>query len=147
MNRKPIAALTRCFFCGEPDKILLCSPFNARGEPATDMDKLNGKVIDMEPCPKCADLMKQGIMLLTVRDGEKQDNPFRTGRVFVVREDAMKRIVGDDTHAMFKVRWSFIEDSVADKLGLTAAADAPKTPGTEDVQTPPASPAPEGGAS
>jgi len=72
-------------------------------------------------CITCKGYMKQGICLISVKDGEKGDNPFRTGCVAVVKDDAVKRIFGGDGEtcaAVMKSRVCFVEDTMWDNLGL-----------------------------
>ena len=63
--------------------------------------------------------MKQGIILVSIRDGESSSNLYRTGGFVVIKEDAVKRF---STPEMFesvkKARFAFIEDSIWDALGL-----------------------------
>lgn len=66
-----------------------------------------------EPCDKCVGYMQQGVILITVRDGEKGDNPYRTGGFFVVKEEAVKKMMPN-----FKGRVAFVEDSLAQSIGL-----------------------------
>ena len=92
---------------------------------------MDHKVIDMEPCAKCAGFMKLGIILLTIDEKkcekgwnrEALPNPFRTGGFFVVKDEAVKRFMPE---AMFqwakKHRFMFIEHEAAVQLGLFEAA-------------------------
>jgi len=103
-------ALTHCYFCNEGKDILI----NQR---LRDISHLHKKVVYKEPCPKCADLMRQGVMLVSVRDGEQGDNPYRTGKMVVVRDEAVKRIFGPTCVAVTS-RFAFVPDSVWIKVGL-----------------------------
>jgi len=85
---KDIAALTKCFFCGKDDRILLASKFDREGEPIQDMKQFHGKAVDHEPCEECAKHMKQGIILIGIKEG---DPNYRTGEFFVIKEEAVKR--------------------------------------------------------
>lgn len=118
-------ALTKCFFCGEDDKIVLNTRLTKKH--AESVEEMHGKVLDMEPCPKCKGFMDQGIILMTF-DPEKSDkdwnkakmpNPYRTGGFFVVKEEACEKFMSPD---MFKYaqehRWMFIEHQAAIDLGL-----------------------------
>ncbi len=135
-------ALTKCFFCGQDDRILLGRRMTTRNT----LESARGKVIDMEPCAKCAGYMKQGIILLTIDDAKSEpgwhrppseDNhhdhygtrpsqrrafvpdPWRTGGFFVLREDAVKRIfTGEPLEFALERRWCFIEHEAAVKVGL-----------------------------
>jgi len=118
--KKQHVALTRCFYCGEPDKILLASRYRQDGEPVHDLGPMDGKVVDREPCSKCADLMSRGILFIGVRDGESGDNPYRTGQFIVVKDEAVKRVVnpGPTLDAVLKGRFAFVDESSLKMLGL-----------------------------
>ncbi|MBC8321227.1 MAG: hypothetical protein H8E34_10940 [Bacteroidetes bacterium] len=80
--RRSHVALTKCFVCNESSDILLATKYyhtKDGEEPVKDLSDYDGKVITKEPCQKCKDLMKQGIILISAKDGESGDNPFRTG--------------------------------------------------------------------
>lgn len=89
------------------------------GDYAEEIKKRNGHAIDHEPCDEYKKYMEQGIMLCSVRDGESGNNPYRTGALCVLKEEAVKQF---STPEMFeqvkKTRFAFIEDSVWDQLGL-----------------------------
>ncbi len=135
-------ALTKCFFCGESDRILLGKVMTTRNT----LEGAQGKVIDMEPCRKCAGYMEQGIILLTIDDAKSTPgwhrppseddhsdhwgtrpsqrrafvpNPWRTGGFFVMREEAVRRIfTGEALEFALKHRWCFIEHEAAEKIGM-----------------------------
>lgn len=71
-------------------------------------------------CPECQDWMKQGIILISVRDGESGENPYRTGKWCVVKENAVKRMIQPDEllQGVLLHRVAFIEDAVWNQLGL-----------------------------
>lgn len=77
MSQKEHVALTNCFFCGEGSTILLAKEYRrdwqtGKTEPVHDLAPLHGKVIDMTPCPKCEEFMKQGVIVITI-DSAKSD--------------------------------------------------------------------------
>lgn len=108
--------MIRCFFCGK-EKGLMNTRLTKKC--AEEIKKRNGHAIDHEPCDECKKYMEQGIMLCSVRDGESGNNPYRTGALCVLKEEAVKQF---STPEMFeqvkKTRFAFIEDSVWDQLGL-----------------------------
>ena len=123
-------ALTKCYFCGEDDRIVLNSTLTEHH--ASKVEQAHGKVIDMEPCAKCQEWMKQGIILLTI-DPAKSDpdwnrkplpNPYRTGGFTVIKEEALKRIL-PPTMAQWAIkhRFMFIEHEAAEKLGIIKETD------------------------
>lgn len=105
-------AIPICFICGkEKNEIIL--PGRLRG----DREAPKHAVWDKNPCDECLGYMKQGIILISVKDGEKGDNPYRTGGWVVIKEEAAKRIF-DDTSRIHETRIGFVEDTVWDNLGL-----------------------------
>jgi hypothetical protein len=123
------AALTKCFFCGEDDAIVINRHLSKHE--AKKVNEMHGMVIDMTPCSKCKELMSQGIILMTFNpalsdtDWNKEPipNPYRTGGFFVVRDEACQRFMPPELYDWAKKsRWMFIEDEVAGVLGLTDRA-------------------------
>ncbi len=87
-------------------------------------DKVHNKVIDMHPCQSCEEYMKQGVILISVRDGEpdkfKHDehpNPYRTGKFSVLRFEAAQRMLPEG-HPALRCRWCYVEDAAWAKMGL-----------------------------
>jgi len=129
--KKSHVALTKCFYCGESDRILLAKNYRRTKdgmEPIHDLEPLNGKAVDMEPCKKCSDLMAQGIILLGI-DSKKSDpgwekeklpNPWRTGEFIVIKEEAFDRVFDGEEVNKFahKHRFMFIERDALVALGL-----------------------------
>lgn len=110
-------ALTKCYICGEVNAIILntrLTPYHAK-----KVEDMNGKVISPEPCNKCKEYMKQGVILISVRDGESGNNPYRTGGWVVVKDEAIKRIIDAPMNKeILKKRIAFLEDSTWKALGL-----------------------------
>jgi hypothetical protein len=106
-------AIPACFFCGQDkNEILLLG--NAYKEEAP-----RHAVFDQTPCPQCKEFMAQGIILVSVRDGETDPNPYRTGRWAVIKDRAIKRILQPSiADILVKTRFGFIPDSVWLELGL-----------------------------
>lgn len=101
--------IPKCFFCGDDkNEIILC------GMLVDDKEAPRGMVFDKIPCDQCAEYMRQGIMLISVQDGEEgKENPYRTGKINVVRDDAIRRIVSPESLAnqIIEKRCAFIPDS------------------------------------
>jgi hypothetical protein len=127
--KKTHVALTKCFFCGKSDKILLASRYyhTKEGiEPVKDLEPLHNKVVDMDPCPECASWMKKGIILLGFDPKQSKPDwnkdripdPYRTGQFTVVTEEAFDNIFHEKDVVDFakKHRWIFIEEEVLKKL-------------------------------
>ena len=58
----------------------------------------SGLVFDKEPCDKCKEWMKQGIILISVDESKSEDmqDPYRTGNFCVVKDDAIRRMLAVD---------------------------------------------------
>lgn len=110
-------AVVKCFFCGRDKELVMNTRLTEKAAKA--IREVHNHAIDYEPCDECKKLMKQGIILVSVRDGESSSNPYRTGGFVVIKEDAVKEF---STPEMFekvkKTRFAFIEDSIWDALGL-----------------------------
>lgn len=108
--------IPHCFFCGEAKNELILA-----GRLPHDAEAPKGKVWDKNPCDKCKGHMEQGIILISVKNGEEGDNPYRTGGWVVIREEAFSRIF-NGCDAAIKKRVAFVPDEVWDKIGLPRGA-------------------------
>lgn len=111
-------SMTKCFFCGGDKDIVMNRVLSAAA--AIKVHRLHGKVIDKEPCNTCKEYMKQGVMLVSAKDNDPDhSNPYRTGNLAVISEDAVKRIFDKEmADNLLKTRFGFIEDSAWDLIGL-----------------------------
>ena len=116
---KSHVGMLNCFYCNEPMGVL----FDRRLRNKLPM---NCGIMDMEPCHKCKEFMKRGIILISIKDSTTDEdmagripNPHRTGCWAVVKEEVIKN-VGPKSLIDFglKHRLMFITDSAWDKLGL-----------------------------
>lgn len=119
-------ALTKCYFCGESHELLMNRVLTRSA--AKKIKEMHGKVLDMSPCNKCEDLMKRGVILITI-DNEKSSpgwnrdkfpNPYRTGGFFVLKDEAIRQAIHPESMSEWalKYRWMFIEDEAARMMGL-----------------------------
>lgn len=107
-------AIPKCFFCMQ-DKNEVVIPGLLRG----DVEAPRNAVWNMQPCDECAGLMKAGIILVSVRDGESGNNPYRTGKFAVVTEDFIRRVILEPlTTQLLTLRFGFIEDRYWTALDL-----------------------------
>jgi len=137
----PAVALTKCYFCGEDNTILVQSRnINVRDR---RIESMHGMVVDMTPCSKCSDYMKQGVILITIDNAKSKPgwnkpepgndrfipNPYRTGGFAVIKDEAVKRIFTPKEMAdwAIKHRWMFIEHEAAVKMGLLSSAEKSET--------------------
>ena len=106
--------IPRCFFCGaEKNEVALLGRACKEQAPRS-------MVLDMRPCEQCAEWMRRGCILISIRDGEPQSrDPYRTGRFAVMIDDAVQRIFDPNAaELILKCRFAFIEDSAWDKIGI-----------------------------
>jgi len=66
------------------------------------------------PCDECQRLMSLGILLVVCKDGSDQKNPYRTGEIHVLKEEAARRLFDN----LGTSRVAFIEESAARKVGI-----------------------------
>lgn len=116
MDYKFPVALTKCYICGEDSNILISKKGLYLQKSIDEFESMNNKVVTKEPCSKCEDLMKQGIILISVRDGEEGDNPYRTGGWVVIKQEAAEKLFRNVDFN--KQRICFVEDKVWKHTGL-----------------------------
>jgi len=108
--------ITQCFICGEAKNEIILTGRKAKQIFGTEKAPMQA-CVNKVPCDKCKGYMKQGIILISVRNGTEQENPYRTGGWCVVKEEMMLRVFKKEA-PLFKSRVAFIEDEMWDKLGL-----------------------------
>lgn len=106
--------VTLCFYCQESMDVALL------GRLKDDAEAPRQAVIDMEPYDKCAGYMEQGVILISVRDGDDEtDNPYRTGGWVVVIDEVIHRMIDEQVaEEIVKRRMAFVPDDAWDKIGL-----------------------------
>ncbi|HOB71153.1 MAG TPA: hypothetical protein PLD55_13340 [bacterium] len=97
-----------CFFCGK-EKNELVIPGRLKG----DAEAPRKAVWSYEPCDECKKYMSEGVMVCVVKDGSDPENPFRTGRLLVIRDEDAKRIFNVDPE---KTRFFFLEESAVEMV-------------------------------
>jgi len=107
-------AIPHCWVCSEAkNEVILAGRLN------NDAEAPRGAVWDKVPCDRCKKVMETGIFMIECRDGEEGDNPYRTGRLWALTEEAFKRIFqGMARDESLKKRVCFIEESTAKAIGL-----------------------------
>jgi len=109
-------AIPKCYYCNEDKNLLILV-----GRLPGDAEAPQGRVWDKEPCDKCQEWMKQGIILVSVDESKTEDrgNPWRTGGWVVIREEAFRRMFsGDIVERVCKSRFCFVPDEVWDQVGF-----------------------------
>lgn len=82
------ASVTHCECCGKEIGIALFGKLKGDAEAPRD--------VYMGLCDECQSVVDQdGLMIIEVRDGEKGDNPYRTGRITGITKDAKERVFKD----------------------------------------------------
>lgn len=129
--------MTTCYYCNEVSEILLVGAgtgaWKKAGVPVSESGEMPRSVgvINTKPCTKCEELMKQGVILISVKDdqgavidtaniNEKIPNPYRTGGWIVIKDEAVKRMILDEKilAEVLRKRMCFILDSVWDHFEL-----------------------------
>lgn len=82
------------------------------------------KIESVGICKECKKMKELGIIFISVRDGEEGENPYRTGKVCVLKEEAVKRFVTNPTvlERVLKSRVTFIPEATWKLLGLPSEA-------------------------
>jgi hypothetical protein len=136
-------AIPKCFYCcKDKNEILLARTMTDHAQ--SKVGKLHGKIIDMEPCPSCASLMKMGVILITIDDQKSGKNwnqppaevknyhgpaakrpswvpsPYRTGGWFVVTDETIEKMINPPEMAQWALnhRFMFIEEEAARQMDL-----------------------------
>lgn len=105
-----------CFFCNEPSGVVL--------DRRLRKTLPRQAVYDHHPCQKCEGYMKQGIIFISVRDGESGSNPYRSGGWWVIKEEAVRKMFGHNEDLLGRIlqyRFTFIPDEACKQLGLERA--------------------------
>lgn len=98
--------LLKCFACGKDAGIALLGKLKNDEEAPMEMTDQNIF------CDNCQNVINQdGLLVISVRDGETDNNPFRTGKLVVITKDAKERIFKD-----IKTNVCYMEDSLFDKI-------------------------------
>jgi hypothetical protein len=97
-----------CFFCGK-EKNEIVIPGRLKG----DAEAPRKAVWNYEPCESCKKYMSEGVMVCVVKDGSDPENPFRTGRLLVIRDEDAKNIFNVDPE---KTRFFFLEESAVEMV-------------------------------
>lgn len=128
--------MTTCYYCNEPSKIILVgsgvAKFKEAGLASSDGEmNHNIGMVNTHPCPKCEGYMKQGIIMISVRDDQIEElesanrehrtpDPYRTGGWCVISEEYIRKVVNPPEllESIMKRRMSFVPDQVWNSLGL-----------------------------
>lgn len=99
-------SLLKCFACGKNAGIALLGKLKNDEEAPKEM--IDKTIF----CNDCQNVINQdGLLVISVRDGETGDNPYRTGKMVGITKEAKNRIFKD-----IKTNVCYMEDSVFNKL-------------------------------
>ena len=119
-------SIAQCFYClGDKNEIILFGKLKGG-----DKEAPHRACIDRIPCDTCADYMKQGVILISCKDSDQgNQNPNRTGGWVVIKEEAVRRMITNETLAdtICKARVAFVPDATWSALELPYS-DTPTTP-------------------
>jgi hypothetical protein len=96
--------------------------------------------VPSQRCGDCLELMKIGVVLLSVQDGtEEDDSPYRTGGFVVIKDEAIERMVNPPELAaqIIKQRMCFVPDEAWAALGLPPPGEEFDNRESEDDSTDP----------
>ena len=123
-------SIMHCWFCGEDKGIALV------GVLPNDEQAPKDAIYDREPCDKCVEMMKQGVMIIETPDGETGKDPKRTGRLWVLKDSAIRKMIKnkDALEDVLNHRMCFMHEQVTKSLGLPR--EVPKKPEEPIVEKP-----------
>lgn len=93
--------LGACKFCGAP--------------------RVYQRLIDAaRPCAACVERMQRGVLLIEIVDGDEQDEPERTGVIYVVDPTKVARLFNDPftVATALQQRWLYVPHTVWERLGI-----------------------------
>jgi len=110
--------LSYCFYCGKEKNEILLTGINGKfiRRSAGVSQNTRGLCFNKKPCDECKSIMEEGVILISIKNEESGDNPYRTGGWCAVTIDAAKRIFKDVD--IDKQRVFFLEDKIYDAIGL-----------------------------
>lgn len=128
--------LLSCFFCGGDAGLMMVgkvsrkklidqmgidpSMIDGHGDDVT----IRGRICDGSICSRCEEVKEKAIFIVQVRDGEEGErkNPFRTGKMVAIKEEAAERMFQPAFfEAVKKSRMAYCPESAWRNLGLDEA--------------------------
>lgn len=83
-----------CFICGKETNVVLFGTSYKDDNGKTS--KAPRRVCTGDICDNCKQIIDEGgIFFIAVRDGESGNNPYRTGQIGALKEEAVQRIFPD----------------------------------------------------
>ena len=105
-----------CFLCGEKtEEIVLNTVLTEKN--AEEVKALHGKTVGHNICKTCEEALKIGIGIIEVDESKTTNikNPWRTGRICVIREEAFDKIFKEVDKSK---RIIYLPIEVSNQIGL-----------------------------
>ena len=99
-------SILKCFACGKDVGIAFLGKLENDEKAPIEMTDQN---IFCNDCQKV--INQNGLLVISVRDGETGNNPYRTGKMVGITKEAKERIFKD-----IKTNVCYMEDSIFDKI-------------------------------
>lgn len=111
-------ALMHCFLCGDPGPIVMNTKLTKRH--AETVEQMHGKTAPGMYCSECEEHLKDGIAFLSVRDDESGEDPYRTGRMAIIKEEKVRQILeGQEIlDRILSTRFCYVDDKTWSRIGL-----------------------------
>lgn len=106
-----------CFLCGHKTEEIIMNTILSENR-AKEIEKLHGKTVGHNICETCEKALEVGIGLIEVDESKTTDrnNPWRTGRICVIKESAFDEIFNKDVDKSKRIIYIPIE--VSETIGL-----------------------------
>ena len=100
-------SIDTCFICGKETNIILFGvSYKDKNNKTVEAPR---KVCTEQLCDDCQKIIDEGgIFLIAIKDGERGDNPYRTGQIIAVKEEAVQRMFPDFPYEKI----NYIEETV-----------------------------------
>jgi hypothetical protein len=106
--------IQKCAVCGDSMGLLLLGYNDGKEAPRE-------AAIPGQRCDTCIEHGKLGIILIEVKDGSQGPNPYRTGRLFVITEEAAEKLFhGPEVETIKRpeMRVAYVEESAVKATGI-----------------------------
>ena len=100
-----------CFICGkETSVVLFGTAYKDKNGKTAEAPK---NVCTGDICDDCKKVIENdGIFFIAVKDGERGENPYRTGKICALKEESVKRIFPDFPYKKI----NYIEDTAYNQI-------------------------------
>ena len=118
MSEESFVGMEVCFYCLEESGVVTSKDLRKK--------LLRRAIYNREPCPSCAEYMRQGVILIEVDEEKTEDrnNPYRAGGWVVMSENGVKNCFEEATaKKMLRCRVGFLDRASWKLLGLPTMED------------------------